>query len=132
MDVGAGLRVLVCGGRDYTDQPRLFESLDSIHSLSVITTIIHGAATGADTLAGKWAATRGIDIEPFPVKKYESPLSRNHRMLEGSSPDIVVHFPGGSGTRDMVHRARIAGITTIGGLDYGRFQGDLLCETDCR
>ena len=49
-------------------------------------------------------------------------------MLEASEPDLVVHFPGGNGTGDMVALARDAGITTLGGLATAEEQMELFSE----
>ena len=38
---------------------------------------------------------------------------RNQRMIDEGRPDLVVAFPGGTGTADMVERARVAGIRVI-------------------
>lgn len=38
---------------------------------------------------------------------------RNRRMLLEGMPDLVVAFPGGRGTADMVRRARAAGIEVV-------------------
>ena len=35
---------------------------------------------------------------------------RNQRMIDGGKPDLVITFPGGRGTADMVRRAEKAGI----------------------
>lgn len=35
---------------------------------------------------------------------------RNQRMLDEGKPDLVLAFPGGKGTADMVRRARKAGV----------------------
>jgi hypothetical protein len=35
---------------------------------------------------------------------------RNQRMLDEVKPELVVAFPGGRGTADMVRRAREAGV----------------------
>lgn len=34
-------------------------------------------------------------------------------MLSEGRPDLVVAFPGGKGTADMVRRARAAGVETV-------------------
>jgi len=49
---------IVCGGRDYTDEARIFEALDELHASSPFTLIKHGAARGsvAMTCAEKQAA----------------------------------------------------------------------------
>lgn len=111
-------RVLVCGGRDFADDRLLWRVM-----LKVLTdkmdrvTVIHGGARGADELAGKWAATLGLDAEVYPADwqqhgRAAGPI-RNQRMLDEGRPDLVVAFPGGSGTADMVRRAKAAGVEVI-------------------
>jgi YspA, cpYpsA-related SLOG family len=57
------MKVLVCGGRDFTDRMRLFEVLDHLHRESGFTLVIHCDASGADHEAEVWreAASR------FPI-----------------------------------------------------------------
>ncbi|WP_338575813.1 DUF2493 domain-containing protein [Brevundimonas olei] len=111
------LRVIVCGGRDYSNYEAVCEALDSIHvSGRGIHVIIHGNARGADTLAGRWAGERRVKCWPVPANwsrdgKRAGPL-RNQRMI-GHQPDLVVAFPGGRGTADMVGRAEKAGVQVI-------------------
>jgi predicted Rossmann-fold nucleotide-binding protein len=38
---------------------------------------------------------------------------RNQRMIDEGKPDLVVAFPGGSGTADMVRRAKRASIEVM-------------------
>lgn len=54
------MRVLVCGGRNYSDQDTMFKILDDLHMRTGISLIIHGAAHGADRLASKWAVLNNI------------------------------------------------------------------------
>ena len=44
------MRVLVCGGRDYTDRAALYAELDRLHAEYSFGTIISGGASGADAL----------------------------------------------------------------------------------
>ncbi len=106
------MRVLVCGGRDYSDWTTLKRELDLAVRLSPVSLVIHGGASGADTLAGRWAEQRGFQVCIFPADwrrhgKAAGPI-RNAAMLEHGRPDLVVAFPGGSGTADMVRKARAA------------------------
>lgn len=113
-----GRTVLVCGGRDYSDRAALFGTLDVAHSLGgPISMLLHGGASGADALAAEWARTNGVPYRGFPANwreydKAAGPL-RNQRMLDEGGPDLVVAFPGGGGTADMVRRAREVGVTVI-------------------
>jgi hypothetical protein len=110
------MRVLVTGGRDFTDRKLLFETLDRLHSVHTFTVLIHGAASGADRLAGEWAGTRSISIEAHPADwrkhgRAAGPI-RNQMML-AEKPELVVAFPGGRGTADMVKRAKNAGLKVV-------------------
>lgn len=104
------MRVLVCGGRDYWDKATIRKELAEVKPTSVI----HGAARGADTLAGEVAEAMGVPVEEYPARwndygKAAGPI-RNQAMLERGKPDLVLAFPGGNGTADMVQRARKAGV----------------------
>jgi len=113
------MRVLVCGGRDYAENLVVSATLDNLREMHRITTVIHGAAPGADTLAGDWAKANQIQVESFPVDpkdwkkhgKHAGPI-RNQKMLD-AKPDLVVAFPGGRGTADMVARAEKAKIKVL-------------------
>lgn len=111
------MRVLVCGGRDYADASRLWTVLDAIHRKHPINLLIHGGAMGADTLAGEWALARGVGCWRCPAEwgkhgKSAGPI-RNRQMLEHGKPNMVVAFPGGRGTANMVSQARAAGVEVI-------------------
>lgn len=63
------MRLLVCGGRNFTDRAHIYRVLDSMHATRPITRLIHGAATGVDDLAADWARSRiGPDnVDPYPA-----------------------------------------------------------------
>lgn len=116
------MKVLVCGGRDFADYALGMRTLDAIHATTPITVIIHGDAPGADAMAKDWALSKGpsanICTRSFPADwdkygKAAGPI-RNQQMLE-ERPTMVVAFPGGRGTADMVRRAHKAGVpvTTV-------------------
>lgn len=110
-------RLLVCGGRDYSDRRRAYVELDRIHVAYPISVIICGAAAGADRLAMDWAAARRVKCLPFPADwekhgRRAGPI-RNQQMLDEGVPTLVVAFPGGTGTADMVRRATKAGIKVL-------------------
>ena len=107
------MRVLITGGRKFDDIQLLETTLEDVHKSEAISVLIHGAASGADTLAGNWAARHDIQVVACPAdwKRYGragGPM-RNREMLE-LSPDILVAFPGGKGTADMVSAAEQKGI----------------------
>ena len=111
------MKVLVCGGRDYSDRRSLYETLDTMHFANPIKQIIAGGANGADMLAADWAQMRGVGLHTFRAEwethgKKAGPL-RNQKMLDEGKPELVVAFPGGRGTADMVRRARTAGVRLL-------------------
>ena len=109
----------MCGGRAFDDYAMIIRVLDRVHAsvwngMPGISLVIHGDANGADRLAGAWAVLRRVPAQAFPARWLEEgqaagPL-RNQRMLREGKPDLVVGFPGGIGTRDMLTRAETAGV----------------------
>jgi predicted polyphosphate/ATP-dependent NAD kinase len=101
------MRALVCGGRDYSDAITLFRVLDQWHK--PVTVVIQGDARGADTLAAQWALSRKIKQLPFPAdwKGFgkNAGAIRNRQMIEEGKPDLVIAFPGGKGTTNMINQA---------------------------
>lgn len=106
------MRVLVCGGRDYSDKAFLWNVLDGLGPPEV-SEIVSGMAPGADSIAAEWAERFGFPLHKFPADwslgRKAGPI-RNQRMLDEGKPDLVVAFPGGRGTADMVRRARQSGV----------------------
>lgn len=112
------MRVLVCGGRNYghgpDDAAEMYFALRDIHEATPITAIIEGGAKGADEMARNMAEEFGAKAVTVPALwdlhgKAAGPI-RNQRMVDDFKPDLVVAFPGGRGTADMVSRAKAAGI----------------------
>ncbi len=107
------IRILICGGREFSDRTLLEQALEAYKGAVVI----HGAARGADTLAEEWALKHGKGVHRFPANwqrdgKAAGPI-RNQAMLDKGRPDMVIAFPGGRGTADMVRRAKAAGLKVI-------------------
>lgn len=112
------MRILICGDRDWT-------ASDPINTLLGLcppdTVVIHGAARGADRIAGRLAAAHGFTVDPYPAEwaKYgprAGPI-RNSLMLTEGKPDEAHAFhnniDASQGTKDMVEKARKAGVLTI-------------------
>lgn len=121
-------RVLVCGGRGYTDSERLFRILDVANNANPITLLVHGGARGADTLAQRWADDRGVCCMVYTANwkrdgKAAGPI-RNQKMLDTEKPDMVIAFPGGRGTADMVQRAERAGLPVVKVRPYADLDGE--------
>lgn len=115
------MKVLVTGGRDFTDWIGVYRVLDKIHNETPITMLVHGDARGADRLAKTWATLRGVPQDAMPAvwrpQGPEGPVDRAAGPVRNSTmlikhPDIrlVVAFEGGVGTADMVRKAKNKGI----------------------
>jgi hypothetical protein len=134
------VKVLVCGGREFgkVNNQNADGSAMTLEELEVkraerrfvndklteiynrrqrITEIIEGGATGADTCAFWWAKMHGIKSHTFRADwdKHgkRAGFLRNQEMLDTGKPDLVIAFPGGNGTADMVARAKKAGVEVI-------------------
>lgn len=123
------VRFLVCGGRKFsnfniigltTDQLKekfnewffIWKILNDFVDEGDV--IISGMAVGADTCAAQYAKFQKMKLLEFPADwnkygKSAGPI-RNQQMLDEGRPDLVIAFPGGTGTTDMIRRAKKAGI----------------------
>lgn len=114
------MRVIVCGGRNYSARTRVYTLLDAIHAVKPIRTVVHGDARGADTLAKEWAQRaaipRRVEVEAHPADwskhgKRAGPI-RNRKMADVGA-DLCIAFPGGRGTSDMILKATAAWIPVL-------------------
>ncbi len=77
------MKILVCGSRDWTERETIRAWLRKFPRGS---TVIHGAARGADTIAGEEARALGFTVRAYPADwttngKAAGPI-RNQRMLD--------------------------------------------------
>jgi len=109
--------ILVCGGREWNNLEVMVREMEC---LPKVATIVHGAAKGADTMAGLIAEQLGMTVLPFPAdwKKYGRSAGpvRNREMFRKTDPDLVLAFheniDASKGTKDMVNYARQQGCPT--------------------
>lgn len=117
------VRVLICGGRDFTDvalmRRAIMKHVGQLPGPPRLTvTLVHGAARGADSLAARIAAEWHWPVVAYPAdwKTHGKAAGsiRNQQMLD-TKPDLVLAFPTpqSRGTWDMVRRAQAAGVRTI-------------------
>lgn len=104
---------LVCGGRDFDDQQGFDDAMGTLMRMrGCPAQIIHGGARGADQMAGAFAKRMAIGVTEYHADwgahgPSAGPI-RNQKMLDEGNPDLVIAFPGGRGTADMVRRAKEA------------------------
>ncbi len=107
------LTVLVTGGRGYNNYKIVSDNLERLekdHTLFVV----QGGARGADTLALMWCESHGVFGATVHAKwdiyGKAAGTIRNQHMLDAYKPDLILAFPGGKGTEDMISRAERAGV----------------------
>lgn len=113
-----GIRILVTGGRNYTNRPQVNATLSAIHERNPIGLLICGGARGADRLALEWALVNGVAAHVYPAQWQLHGLKagpvRNQEMVDAEPrADHCVAFPGTVGTPDCIARAKKAGIPVM-------------------
>lgn len=111
-----GIKLLVCGGRDYSDREKVFSLLESIHNKRNITVLIEGGANGADALARSWARHAGVHVATVSAlweKRGRGAGPQRNAAMLSLGPDGVLAFPGGRGTANMVQQAKDAGVKVV-------------------
>lgn len=127
------LRIAVTGGRDFASWTAVQHALRQLPTDAVL---VHGAAPGADSLAAEWWGDihqRACEPHPAdwagpcrdtckPNHRRTRPdgstycpaagVYRNQEMVD-SGLDLLVAFPGGTGTADMRRRCEAAGVRVI-------------------
>lgn len=115
------MKVIVCGSREWSDRATIRAWLARCPKGTIV---VHGAAAGADDLAGQEAEALGFEVRRYPADWNQhgnaaGPL-RNQQMLDVEAPDAVLAFTWAleraditgrvTGTGDMVLRAVAAGV----------------------
>lgn len=106
------LRVIVCGSRDWTDREQIAHRLFDLPTDSVV---VHGAAKGADRIAGQEAQKLGLYVEEHPADWQthgkRAGYIRNLDMAELGADLCLAFWDGRSkGTAMMVDLAEKHGI----------------------
>lgn len=101
--------------------------MNEMHGRVPIEVLIEGEChtrINADKMARRWAESHNIQVLSFPADWAGDGMGagprRNLKMLCEGRPDVVVAFPGGKGTRDMMQKAKFCGYAVID-LRYERY-----------
>lgn len=122
------MRVLITGSRTWRDADAINTALDEIAKAAVAEgdseiVVVHGCASGADTLADMWARRRNgqwsVRIERYPAQ-WKGPLGRragwvrNMRMVRlGADVCLAFVLNGSRGATSCADMAEEAGIRTV-------------------
>lgn len=102
---------LICGGRKFSDQIMFDDVMVRLLDMyGCPSKVVHGDASGADSMAQEWANRLAIEVVAVPAEwslhgSAAGPI-RNEDMLMKHKPKRVVAFPGGRGTADMIKRVQ--------------------------
>ncbi len=110
------MKILICGDRNWSNYWVIYDVLSKLDRTSLI---IHGAAKGADTIAGTIAGALNFTVLPVPAEwdkygKAAGPI-RNKKMLD-MKPDLVIAFHNNleesRGTKNTIEQAKKLNIET--------------------
>jgi predicted Rossmann-fold nucleotide-binding protein len=106
------VKAIICGSRNHAMPYEDWLWLDKLKDSLPIMEVIEGGASGADRMARQWAINNGINVTTVPANwkahgKAAGPI-RNAQMA--AMGDLVIAFPGGRGTADMVRQADARGL----------------------
>lgn len=113
----AGTKIAFTGGLDFNQVDPIWDALDKAKAKYPDIVLIHGGnPKGAELIAAKWAANRGVTavvFKPDWVKHQKAaPFKRNDAML-AVMPQGVIATPGTGITENLVDKARKLGIKVM-------------------
>lgn len=107
-------KVIVCGGRTFSDKELLFKALTQYKDSNIgMFFVIHGGASGADSLADQWARENGVPCAVLKAQwdKYGKKAGHiRNKWMALLKPNLVIAFPGGRGTENMIDTAKLYSI----------------------
>lgn len=111
----------VTGGRDYRDAACVDREMARYHEQLEFGVVIHGNAGGLDTLVDNWCVKHGVQPARCPalwdywrtMGSLRSAGPRRNWAMTLLRPRVLLAWPGGDGTAEMVRRCRALGIEVI-------------------
>jgi predicted Rossmann fold nucleotide-binding protein DprA/Smf involved in DNA uptake len=110
------MRLIIAGGRDFTDIDLMTSKLDTILSMTDDDpiTILSGTARGADQTGEVYARIRALSVEQYPAEwdKYgKSAGYKRNDLMASLATHCVVFWDGQSkGSKHMIDLARAQGL----------------------
>lgn len=105
----------VCGGRNLTDSRFVRDVLNDHVRLDDV--VVHGDCEGgADRLANAWAIEHGRHVVRVPAQwkqRGRGAGPQRNAVIAALPLRLLIAFPGGSGTADMVKQARASGVDVL-------------------
>ena len=110
------MRLIIAGGRTFTDLDMMTEKLDALINLDVgeKLVIISGTARGADHTGERYAALRGYEVERYPAEWAlygRSAGYRRNEQMANTGTHCAVFWDGQSrGSKNMIDLAQQHGL----------------------
>ena len=109
---------LICGGRDFSDVEMFAHGMRSLIQIrgGLPRRVVQGGANGADAMGERWAKSHALESTTvnadWPKYGRSAGPIRNYAMLK-IGIDLVVAFPGGRGTANMIIQANHYRVTVV-------------------
>ena len=104
------MKVIIAGGRNFTDYQKLKETCDTILWDQTNIEIVSGNCRGADLLGEQYAKERGYKIAQFPAdwNKYgKSAGPKRNQQMANYTEALIAFWDGKSrGTKHMIEMAK--------------------------
>ena len=108
------IKVIIAGGRDFDDYPKLCRICDVILQGQNKVEIVSGTCKGADLLGERYAIERNYHIKQFPAdwKRYGKSAGYKRNVEMAVYADELIAFWDGKskGTKNMIDQATQAGL----------------------
>lgn len=110
------MKLIIAGGRDFSDYEKLRHYLNNLTTLSNIEEIVSGGAKGADFLGETYALEYGLPVKKFPADwslGKKAGYLRNKQMAEYATHCICFWDGESKGTKLMIDLAKEHKLKTI-------------------
>lgn len=106
------MKTIIAGGRDYNLKALHYQQLKELLKMIPITEVVSGGAAGVDYLGELWAVRNKIPLRRFPADwaAYGRAAGPERNAQMAAYADVLIAFPGGSGTNNMVRQAEKLGL----------------------
>jgi len=109
------MKTIIAGSRYITNYTLVADAVRG--SRIPITEVVSGCAKGVDTLGEQWASWNKIPLKKFPADwskhgRAAGPI-RNQEMADYADALIAIPSESSVGTKDMIHKARKAGLSVF-------------------
>ena len=112
----AGTVIALAGGKDVPDPDAVRDELDQQLSRHPDMVLAHGGAPGVEKIGGQWAEAKGVKqyvcLPNWKRHEKAAPFRRNEEIVK-LKPKVLIAFPGSGITKNLVGKAREAGIPII-------------------